>query len=162
MIDAKRCHAFRIDRQTQGMSDYRKLQVWRKAHSLALDAHRAATSIKGNQYSAFRSQIIRSAMSIPANIVEGREQKTEPAFARYLRIALSSASELEYHLTAANDIQMLSKTEYLSLKTRVSAVRMMLHGLIRRVEPAGDTTKASALKQSSSEAGGGEQAAGSG
>lgn len=135
------------------MSDYRKLQVWRKAHSLALDAHRAATRIKGNQYSAFRSQVIRSAMSIPANIVEGREQKTEAAFARYLRISLSSTSELEYHLTAANDIQMLSKTEYLSLKTQVSEVRMMLRGLIRRIEPAGETTKSS--KVSPSEAGGG-------
>lgn len=117
------------------MSDYRKLHVWRKAHSLSLDAHRAATGIRGNQYAAFRSQIIRSAMSIPTNIVEGREQKTEPAFARFLRIALSSASELEYHLTAAHDIQVLSKPDYLTLKVQVSEVRMMLHGLIKRIEP---------------------------
>ena len=101
-------------------------------------------------------------MSIPANIVEGREQKTEPAFARYLRIALSSTSELEYHLTAAKDIQVLSKTEYLSLKTQVSEVRMMLHGLIRRIEPAAEPPKSSVLKVQVSKAGGGERAAGSG
>jgi four helix bundle protein len=73
-------------------------------------------------------------MSIPANIVEGREQKTEPAFARFLRIALASTSELEYHLTAACDIQAISKGEYLSLSTQVVEVRMMLHGLLRRLE----------------------------
>jgi len=116
------------------MSDYRKLQVWRKAHTLALNAHRAAMSIRGNQYAAFRSQIIRSALSIPANIVEGREQKTDAGFARFLRIALGSTSELEYHLTAARDIQAISNGVYLSLASQVAEVRMMLHGLIQRLE----------------------------
>ncbi len=116
------------------MSDYKKLQVWRKAHALALNAHRSATRIRGSEYASFRSQIIRAGMSIPANIVEGREQKTEPAFARFLRIALASTSELEYHLTAARDIQAISKGDYLSLSTQVVEVRMMLHGLLRRLE----------------------------
>jgi four helix bundle protein len=57
------------------MSDYRKLLVWQKAQALALDAHRTAARIRGSQYAPFRSQIIRAALSIPANIVEGREQK---------------------------------------------------------------------------------------
>lgn len=117
-----------------GMSDYRKLQVWRKAHTLAINAHRGAMSIRGNQYAAFRSQIIRSALSIPANIVEGREQKTDAGFARFLRIALGSTSELEYHLTAARDIRAISNSVFLSLASQVAEVRMMLHGLIRRLE----------------------------
>ena len=117
------------------MSDYRKLEVWRKAHALALSAHRVAGHIRGSQYAPFRSQIIRAALSIPANIVEGREQKTEAGFARYLRIALGSTSELEYHLTAAHDIQAISKGEYLSLSSQIQEVRMMLHGLLRRLEP---------------------------
>jgi len=117
------------------MSDYRKLLVWRKAHALALDAHRTASRIRGSQYAPFRSQIIRAALSIPANIVEGREQKTDAGFARFLRIALGSASELEYHLTAAHDIQAISaKTEYQALSSQVVEVRRMLHGLIRRLE----------------------------
>ena len=117
------------------MSDYRKLQVWRKAHALALDAHRVAGGIRGSQYAPFRSQIIRAALSIPANIVEGREQKTEAGFARFLRIALGSTSELEYHLTAARDIQAISNGDYISLSGQIREVRMMLHGLLRRLEP---------------------------
>jgi four helix bundle protein len=117
------------------MSDYRKLLVWRKAHALALDAHRTAAGIRGSQYAPFRSQIIRAALSIPANIVEGREQKTDAGFARFLRIALGSASELEYHLTAAHDIQAIStKRDYEALSSQVIEVRRMLHGLIRRLE----------------------------
>ena len=128
------------------MSDYKKLQVWRKAHALALNAHRAATGIRGSQYAAFRSQIIRAALSIPANIVEGREQKTEAAFARYLRIALGSASELEYHVRAAHDIQAISNGDYTSLSTQVVEVRMMLHGLLRRLE-AGTRTPEPATRK---------------
>lgn len=116
------------------VSDYRRLQVWRKAHALALDAHRAATRIRGNQYASFRSQIIRSSMSVPANIVEGREQRTEAGFVRFLRIALASVSELEWHLTAAWDIQAISKSEHLSLSSQAVEVRKMLHGLIRTLE----------------------------
>jgi four helix bundle protein len=114
------------------MSDYRNLEVWRKAHVLALEAHRVASRIRGSQTAPFRSQIIRAALSIPANIVEGREQKNDAGFARFLRIALGSASELDYHLTAARDIRAISESDYLSLSTKVVEVRRMLHRLIRR------------------------------
>ena len=131
------------------MSDYRKLQVWKKAHALMLDAHRVAGGIRGSQYAPFRSQIIRAALSIPANIVEGREQKTDAGFARFLRISLGSTSELEYHLMAARDIGAVSKGDYMSLSTQIVEVRMMLHGLIRRLEagtrkPEDETHKVSA------------------
>jgi four helix bundle protein len=123
-----------IRNAASGMSDYRKLLVWKKAHALALDAHRTAARIRGSQYAPFRSQIIRAALSIPANIVEGREQKSDAGFARFLRIALGSASELEYHLTAAHETQAISTVDYQRLLEQVVEVRRMLHGLIRRLE----------------------------
>ncbi|MFL5465450.1 MAG: four helix bundle protein, partial [Gemmatimonadaceae bacterium] len=49
------------------MADFKKLDVWRKAHALALVAHRIALGIRGSAYTSFRSQIIRSSMSIPTN-----------------------------------------------------------------------------------------------
>ena len=42
-------------------------------------------------------------MSIPANIAEGRRQKSENEFGRFLGYALNSSSELEYHLIVACD-----------------------------------------------------------
>ena len=131
------------------MSDYRKLLVWQKAHALALDAHRTAARIRGSQYAPFRSQIIRSALSIPANIVEGREQKSDAGFARFLRIALGSASELEYHLTAAHEADALSTVDYQRLLKQVVEVRRMLHGLIRRLE-AGARNQSQTAKSPSS------------
>ncbi|MEP6551130.1 MAG: four helix bundle protein [Gemmatimonadales bacterium] len=119
----------RVDR----MAYFKKLEVWRKAHALAMVANKVALTIRGSHYASFRSQIIRASMSIPANIVEGREQKTEPEFARFLRYSLSSTSELEYHLIAAHDIGVINTHDYVSLLTQVKQVRMMLFGLLKRL-----------------------------
>src|SRR5688500_11650626 len=128
--------------QTAGMSDFRKLKVWQKAHAMALHAHATAQRIRGQELVALRSQIVRSAMSVPTNIVEGRNQRGEAAFARYLRIAIGSAAELEYHLITARDVGAISPSDYLSLHTEVSEVRMMLHGLVRNLERTGNSSLA--------------------
>jgi four helix bundle protein len=112
------------------MGDFKKLDVWRKAHELALQAHRVATRILGAQYLSLRSQIIRAAMSIPANIVEGRAKKSERDFGRFLGYALASTSELEYHLIVARDICVVSEEEFQLLLGRLLQVRKMLHGLL--------------------------------
>ncbi|HLA13513.1 MAG TPA: four helix bundle protein [Gemmatimonadaceae bacterium] len=116
------------------MSDYRKLHVWRKAHALAVNVHRDAGKIRGANYSSLRSQMIRAAMSIPANIVEGRSQGGEKDFGRFLRYALNSASELESHLAVARDIGVLPNKEFTPLTTEVVEIRKMLHGLLKALE----------------------------
>jgi four helix bundle protein len=116
------------------MADFKKLRVWKKAHALALCAHQAALSIRGSRYASLRSQIIRASMSIPANIVEGREQKSEAEFRRFLRYALSSISELEYHLIIARDINVISAADFVGVLVPLKEVRMMLFGLLKRLD----------------------------
>jgi hypothetical protein len=41
-------------------------------------------------------------------------------------------------LEAAHDFRVLSKSEYESLSSQVAEVRMMLHGLLRRLKKARD------------------------
>jgi four helix bundle protein len=72
-------------------------------------------------------------MSIPANIVEGRRQESEKEFARFLRIAINSGCELEYHLIVARDIGVISRADYGSLQRELIEVRQMLHGLLRTI-----------------------------
>lgn len=125
------------------MSDYRKLQVWQKAHAMALATVGIATKIRGAQFASFRNQITRAAMSVPTNIVEGRDQQSEAGFARYLRIAIGSASELEYHLLAARDMEAISRSEHHALSAQVVEVRMTLHGLVRRLDRSSPAKSAS-------------------
>jgi four helix bundle protein len=72
-------------------------------------------------------------MSIPTNIVEGNGQRTKPEFGRFLRIALNSASELEYHLIIARDVQLISASDFVALSTQTIEVRKMIHGLLRHL-----------------------------
>lgn len=115
------------------MQDFKKLKVWRKAHALALNAHRVAGKIRGASDVSLRSQLVRAAMSIPTNIVEGRAKESEREFGRFLRYALSSATELEYHLIAARDLELIREPDFLSLTTQVIEVRRMIHGLLNRM-----------------------------
>jgi four helix bundle protein len=113
------------------VTDFKKLKVWQKAHAMALDAHRVAGQIRGSKHASLRSQIIRAAMSVPTNIVEGCGQQSAREYSRFLRIALNSTSELEYHLLAARDLAALRGSEPLTLISQVIEVRKMLYGLLR-------------------------------
>ena len=75
----------------------------------------------------------RAAASIPANIAEGCGHGTEREFARFLQMALASASELEYHLLLAVDLGMLPRRRYLELDSAVIEVKRMLTALIHNV-----------------------------
>jgi four helix bundle protein len=50
-------------------------------------------------------------------------------FARYVQIAMGSASELEYHLLLARDLELLTDQNYQALQFRLSSVRKMLTAL---------------------------------
>lgn len=126
------------------MADFKKLHVWQKAHALAVDTHRIAMGTRRSQDVALRGQISRAAFSIPANIVEGRRQESEKEFARFLRIALNSGCELEYHLILARDIGAMRDSDCDSLLRKCIQVRKMLHGLLNKLagRPAKKTSPA--------------------
>ena len=115
------------------MSDFKKLHVWQKAHALSLCVDRISKQIRGGQYASLRSQIFRAATSIPANIAEGRRQESEKEFSRFLRYALNSSSELEYHLIVARDIGAISESDSDALLREGTEVRKMLHGLLTKI-----------------------------
>ena len=77
--------------------------------------------------------MVRAAMSIPTNIVEGSGQESRREFRRFLRYAANSATELEYHLMVARDTRVISLNDFSALVSRTIEVRKMLSGLLKRV-----------------------------
>jgi four helix bundle protein len=115
------------------VADFKNLKVWQKAHIMALNVHRIAGRVRAAQHASLRSQLIRAAMSVPANIVEGRSQQSEREFARFLRIALNSTTELEYHLIAGRDVGVIRKSDSVTLISQLIEVRKMLYGLLEKL-----------------------------
>src|SRR6266550_4329681 len=115
------------------MADFKKLDVWQKAHALALCIDRTRKTIRSSDYTSLRNQIFTAALSIPANIAEGRRKTSEKEFARFLGIAVASASELDSHLIFARDANLISEDDFVSLVSETIVVRKMLYSLIKRL-----------------------------
>ena len=120
------------------MQDFRKLEVWRKAHALALTVHRVSATVEPNGSSGLIGQMRRAAQSIPSNIAEGCGRETSRDLAKFLQIAIGSATELEGHLQFAVDSFQIPQPDFDSTLRDLIEVRRMLHGLLKRVREAAD------------------------
>jgi four helix bundle protein len=116
------------------MQDFRNLKVWHKAHQLTLDMYAlSANNIKGPAHFVLRDQITRAAISVPANLAEGCGRTGDRELRRFVRVALGSASELEYHLLLARDLGLLPGAAYKRLAAATIEVKRMLSGLAARL-----------------------------
>ena len=120
------------------MADYRKLVVWQKAHAVAVDIVREADSISGRTASIVRDQLIRSVLSIASNIAEGSAKKSDREFARFVRIALGSATETENHLLVIGALQFMDAQSCARFEDEIADVRKMLTGLEKRLTSDAD------------------------
>ena len=115
------------------MKGFRELNVWKKAHQLTLKTYKATTTFPRDEIYGLTSQIRRSAVSIPANIAEGCGRNGDAELARFLQIAMGSASELEYHFLLARDLNLLNTSNYDQLTNEVIDVKRMLTSFIKKL-----------------------------
>jgi four helix bundle protein len=116
--------------------DFRDLKVWEKSHRLTLEAYRATATFPRDEMFGLTSQIRRAASSVPANIAEGCGRGGGD-LARFCHIAAGSASELQYHLLLAHDLELLDLATYDRLEQQVSQVERMLAAFIDRLAASG-------------------------
>ena len=113
------------------MKDFRQLKVREKSHQLALAVYKVTAKFPKEELYGLTSQIRRASMSIPTNIAEGCGRNTDAEFARFLQIAMGSASETEYQLLLSHDLGFLPKPQYDQLNTDVTKVKRMLASLLK-------------------------------
>ena len=78
-------------------------------------------------------QLRRAAASIGYNIAEGCGRDSDPDFARFLQIAMGSASEVEYEVWLARDLGYLSPAVHDQMAEQAIEVRKMLRAFIDQV-----------------------------
>ncbi len=116
------------------MRNYRDLEVWKISHKLTLVLYEASRKFPKEEMFGLTSQLRRAAISIGANLAEGCGRRTTPEFARFLRIAMGSASELDYHLLLCRDFDFVSREFYERSSRELVRVRKMLFALLASVE----------------------------
>lgn len=100
------------------MQSFRSLLVWEKAHKLTLDIYSASETFPREEIYGLTSQMRRASASVGMNIAEGCCRKGNVELARFLQIAMGSASELEYQLLLAHDLDYLKNPDYERLATQ--------------------------------------------
>jgi four helix bundle protein len=116
------------------MQSFKNLKVWEKAHMLTLDVYRSTKCFPREELYGLTSQMRRSSASIGANIAEGVCRKGDLEFGRFLRIAMGSASELEYHLLLAHDLALLNTQDYQRIYGEAVEVKRMLASLMQKLK----------------------------
>ncbi len=81
-----------------------------------------------------RKQIIRAAVSIPANIAEGDELHTNKQAVKHFYIARGSAAELRTHISIARRQGYIPEDIETSLDEKLKKISGMLYKLIKARE----------------------------
>ncbi len=116
------------------MRDYRKLEVWKKAHEQYLFVKRSIViKLPKEERFELASQLSRASLSIPLNIVEGCGRNTEKDFAYFLNNALGSTNETEYCCFVAYELSYITEQDYNNINKLINEVRAMLISFIKFV-----------------------------
>ena len=115
------------------MKDFKDLKVWVRAHELTLATYRATRLFPREETYGLVSQLRRAASSIGANIAEGCGRRPDREFVRFLQIARGSASEVEYHILLARDLEYLKPANFAGLQNQLVELQRLLTALVQTV-----------------------------
>ncbi len=116
------------------MRDFKNLHVWCKSHELTLEIYRVTSEFPKHELYGLTSQIRRAFSSIQANIAEGCGRNGEAELARFMQIAMGSASEVRYFLILTHDLGYLPGAKFQSLSKHINEIQKMLRAYITRLK----------------------------
>jgi four helix bundle protein len=93
------------------MRDFRDLDVWHEARRLAVLVYEVARRMLPEEMFEMTSQLRRAAVSVSTNIAEGCGRGTQGDLARFVEIAMGSATEVESVLVIAQDVRLLTESD---------------------------------------------------
>ena len=112
------------------MRNFEELEVWKRSCRLALQIYEALKKCRDH---GFYNQITRAAVSVPSNIAEGSERRTDREFISFLYIAKGSVGELRTQLYLAAKLGYITSEQMTVLAAEAKEISKMLHGLISSV-----------------------------
>lgn len=98
---------------------FEDLKIWQDGIELVVEVY---SKLKDCKDFGLRDQMQRSAVSIPSNIAEGFDRKSNKEFVRFLRIAKASCAELRTQLIIAKRISLFDSEILIDNSRRLSAM----------------------------------------
>jgi len=113
------------------MRDHTKLRAFELADKVAVLVYRVTASFPREELYGLTSQMRRSAVSVPSNIVEGCARDSQADYLRFLYIAFGSLRELHYQLSLSKRLGFLRNQDSSLLEAKIVETEKVLNGLIR-------------------------------
>lgn len=111
------------------MRNYEDLKVWGKAHKLCLDIYKLTENFPVDEKFGLISQLRRASSSAPTNIAEGCGYDTPKEFARFIKIASGSITEVSYLLRLSKDLNFITQENFIAASEEAKIIRRMLYNL---------------------------------
>ena len=105
----------------------------KKADALALKIYIVTREFPKEEMYGITSQIRRSSLSIPTNIVEGYSRKGKKELSHFINISLGSLAETKYLLYFSNNLSYLSDSNYQELHSGYESLGKMLWRFYEKV-----------------------------
>ena len=112
---------------------FNELRVWKCALELGVECHSIARQFPRAESGPLRSQLLRAAISIPANIAEGNARSSRADYLRHLSIARGSLAELHTHLLIAQHVGYAARDRIAGALTLVDQCGRMLNALMKKL-----------------------------
>jgi four helix bundle protein len=115
---------------------YKDLDIYKKAHKLALEIHQMTLTLPKFEMYEEGQQIRKSSKSIKSTIAEGfGRRRYKPEFIRFLTYSLASCDETTDHLDTLYETQSLNdKKKYLYFCEEYDHLGKMINNFIKSVE----------------------------
>ena len=92
---------------------------------LVMDVYAVTAIFPGHERYGLTAQLRRAAVSIPANIAEGKARFGPGEYRRFVSIALGSVAELETHLEIAERLSFVEPTQLRPSRDKLDRVGRM-------------------------------------
>ena len=117
------------------LAPHRKLIVWQKARSLAIEVYRVAKKLPPTERFELGSQLRTACVSITGNIAEGKGRRTNGEYAQFLSNARGSTREVDSHLDLSVGLGFLAEKDVEPLVCLADEISRMLTAMMANLTP---------------------------
>ncbi len=113
---------------------FENLRIWQEGHRLAVATYRMTAGFPQEEKFGLVSQMRRAAVSVPANIAEGKGRNSVKDYMRFLHIARGSLKEVIYYWYLVHELGYVPKEIALEMHSKYSGLDAGLNSCIDKLK----------------------------
>ena len=118
---------------TESNYGYEHLDVWKLSHELVLKLYKLSEKLPKEENYILKQQLLRAAISVPANIAEGNGRTSKKEYTQFLSISRGSLNEVNYYLWLSKDLNYIPSDVYAELVEMIVRIKQMINKLIMKL-----------------------------